>query len=249
MQNKKDLEAAMPDIRALSPDAVHEPDIPAKDFTQGAEQVYIRATECRAAFENSLLDWNVADKIPVYCGALRQLTSSWTQINLSQPEKQLEWIQLRSEAEDIRYELIAAMRHAFSKKPQLMEKLSVVGAYSTNAEFIQGMNDIAMLAEDNLSLLQRIKDFDTSLIEWAADLSARLAELLAQATVDRSTSPEAKDLRDRAYTLLKMAVDELCEAAQYVFRRDTGKAALFTVQYHPRKRKKQETKKETAAIA
>ncbi|MCX6581921.1 MAG: hypothetical protein NT166_17260 [Candidatus Aminicenantes bacterium] len=76
---------------------------------------------------------------------------------------------------------------------------------------------MAVLGRVNLQLLEAIP-FDKSLLDKAAQASYDLSTVLANAIRDRMRPSDAKEIRDRAYTRLKEAVDEIRFYGRYVFR-------------------------------
>lgn len=64
---------------------------------------------------------------------------------------------------------------------------------ASNPDFIQNCNDYAVLGRSNKELLLAI-GYDLANLERIAELSKILADLYAQVTLDRSTSPELTTL-------------------------------------------------------
>jgi len=63
-----------------------------------------------------------------------------------------------------------------------------------------------------------------------------MADLYAQVTINRSSDlPQMTLTRDKAFTLLKNSIDELCLQARFIFRSEKEKAELFTIDM-PRKK-------------
>ena len=61
-----------------------------------------------------------------------------------------------------------------------------------------------------------------------------MADLLSKATSDRGDNNQARVIRDKAFTLLKQAVDEIRDCGQYVFWRDTQRYKGYVSHYHKR---------------
>jgi hypothetical protein len=64
-----------------------------------------------------------------------------------------------------------------------------------------------------------------------------LADLLSRATSERGDNNQARVTRDKAYTLLKQALDEIRECGQYVFWRNPQRLKGYVSQYHKRWKK------------
>ena len=75
-------------------------------------------------------------------------------------------------------------------------------------------------------------------------MSDEMAELLSRATTDRAEDNQARVTRDKAYTLLKQAIDEIRSVGQYVFWRDAQRYRGYVSQYarrYNKNRKDEET--------
>jgi hypothetical protein len=106
---------------------------------------------------------------------------------------------------------------------------------------IQGLNDLAVLGKDNPLLLKKI-NFDMTLLDRAAETSKRMAPLLAETTTEREGESDSKKIRDRAYTHLKEAVDEIYEHGQFAFRQDDERRRGYRSNYMYKRRKRYEGK-------
>jgi len=116
----------------------------------------------------------------------------------------------------------------------------------SNTDMIQDLNDLSVLGKDNTTLLQTI-GFDLTLLDTAAVKADEMAELLSQATADRADNSAARIIRDKAYTLLKRAVDEVRTVGQYIFWRDETRLKGYVSRYRKTRRSKSNTNEEPAA--
>jgi hypothetical protein len=71
-------------------------------------------------------------------------------------------------------------------------------------------------------------------LEVAATTSAEMAELLSLASSERATDNEERVIRDKAFTLLKEAVDQIRTCGQYVFWRDAQRFKGYVSTYNKR---------------
>ncbi len=111
---------------------------------------------------------------------------------------------------------------------------------------IQDVNDLSVLGKEHTTLLQTI-GFDLTLLDTAAVKADEMAELLSQATADRADNSAARIIRDKAYTLLKRAVDEVRTVGQYIFWRDETRLKGYVSRYRKTRRSKSNTNEEPAA--
>ncbi len=156
------------------------------------------------------------------------------------------WAAKKDDAEYILWDLKTAMDYAFSGYKDLLAKVSMIREGASNADFVQDLNDSSVLAIENKELLEGAK-YDMANAQLAAVLSKELAELLAQATVDKSSTPELSLDRAKGFTLLKTSIDELISQARYILRADRFKAAQFMI--NPPRKKPSKKKVEAAESA
>ena len=81
-----------------------------------------------------------------------------------------------------------------------------------------------------------------TLLDRAADTSKRIASLLAETNIERNKGSDSKKIRDRVYTHLKEAVDEIYEHGQFAFRQDDERRRGYRSNYMHERRKRYEGK-------
>jgi hypothetical protein len=116
---------------------------------------------------------------------------------------------------------------------------------------IQDLSDMAVLGGANPEPLQAI-DFDMKKLDIAAETSTTMSDLLAKANGARMSGNMHKALRDKAYTFMKEAVDEIRLNGKYVFWRNEERKKRYVsryLQYHiTRTRKESKKKTEESAL-
>ncbi len=85
----------------------------------------------------------------------------------------------------------------------------------------------------NIAELEKAK-YDLGNFDVAAQQSDTLAELLAKANGATLDNSKAKEIRDRAYTHLKEAIDELRATGKYAFRKDPERYKGYISRYKRR---------------
>jgi hypothetical protein len=111
----------------------------------------------------------------------------------------------------------------------------------SRASVIQSLNDLSVLGKANLELLAAI-NFDISLLDNAAQTADELAKLVAAATTDMMKPNETADIRDRAYSHLKEAVDIIRGYGKYVSYQNKERFTGYISQYIRRLRIRQARK-------
>ena len=109
-----------------------------------------------------------------------------------------------------------AYRYAFRKDATLLSKVATIAEGYGNADMLQDASDLALLGRDNLGLLNLI-GFDVSKIETLENNVDELSVILARANGEKLEGNEPLLLRNKAYSHLKEAVDEIRACGKYVF--------------------------------
>ncbi|MCP4137108.1 MAG: hypothetical protein GY754_39430 [bacterium] len=138
----------------------------------------------------------------------------------------------------LKNKLQSDFRFAYRNIPELMKTLRHNGK-STNSGVIQELNDLSVLGKDNPEPLKKI-GFDMEQLEKAAETSSVLGLLLAETSIKQTY---LKDIRDRAYTYLKEAVDEIRNTGKYAFQEDKKRQTGYISQYLQRRNRKYSQKK------
>ena len=124
----------------------------------------------------------------------------------------------------------------YGKVPDVLGRISAIAEGYSNADMIQDLNDLATLGRDHPDGLAAIQ-FDMTMLDEAAQMADEMENLLGLATTERGETGEAIDLRNRAFTHLKEAVDEIRTYGQFVFRDDDKRLAGYYSLHLRRKRR------------
>ena len=95
---------------------------------------------------------------------------------------------------------------------------------------IQDLSDLAALGEAGAAELKAMR-FDKPRLAQASVLADDMAVLLARAKGETADDSYTKLMRDRAYTHLKAAVDEVRVTGRYVFRNDKERRKAYASDY------------------
>ncbi|MBG6131632.1 hypothetical protein IWQ47_003048 [Aquimarina sp. EL_43] len=221
-------------LEALPQEAVKSPTIPVDVFMQEAENLFVWAEEDKETLIAKGLDWQVyAEDLPTRTGACRYAQAVWMKERYSQEEAAKAWREESPKAYEFRNDLLADLRFAFRKRLDLLARVRAIADGEGDADMIQDLMDISVLGKANIAELEKAK-YDLSNFDMAAQQSDSLAELLAKANGATLDNSKAKEIRDRAYTHLKEAIDELRETGKYAFRKDPERYKGYISQYKRR---------------
>ncbi len=174
-------------INALATEDVRRPTIPVAEFIQEAEDLYHWCQPDKAELKRVGLDWSLVESLPSRAGATRHAQSQWNAIYLAQKEAQKQFNELSPEAYDLRDELLHHLFYAFRKAPDLLSRTRQIAEGTGDADLVQDLSDIYVLASQNMKYFEAI-GLTTAPLERARNLSQTLARVLGAAHSEDKTS-------------------------------------------------------------
>ncbi|NBC84298.1 MAG: hypothetical protein GVY19_13095 [Bacteroidetes bacterium] len=228
--SKTDYEAKLASITAIPDDQVKEPHMPVDIYLQESENTYHWAQDDKEKFLSINFDWALVEDLLVRAGACREAQSIWMKESRTREEAERQWKEEAPEAFEFRDQLIRDFRWAFRKRPDLLGNVDAIDEGYTNADMIQDLNDLAVLGKDHPTELEA-SNFDMAKLDEAAALSDRMATINAKANGERHQDNEEKKIRDKAYTHLKEALDEIRDAGKYLFWNKPDRLKGYTSDY------------------
>ncbi len=220
--------------------------MPIAAYIHEAEALSEWCREDGAAFKPLKDIWKLAKDIPVRAGALRELESMWRKERNTPEGAERRWKEESTALFEMRKGLLAAFRYAFREDKSLLRRVSDIAKGNTNAERLQNLNDLAVLGRANQDLLSGI-GFDLAQLDEAAAKSDEMSEVLAIAVNQRKVVSETLKLRDKAYTHLKEAVDEVYCAGRYLLRHNSERLKGYSSEYLNKGRNKKAGQPDSAA--
>ncbi len=222
MSNLTDYNAKENDLLAIAKEEVEAPRSSVDSFLQNSENLIVWCQDDKAKLTKAGLDWSLVADVPLRIGACRHAESIWTKDKNTRADAREKWKQLSPAAHELRDDLVHDLGYAFRKHPDLLRVLDEIKEGKSNYDMIQDLNDLAVLGKDNLQLVKDIGVGEEKL-DRAAKLSDESASLYAQVNGDKNEQNPSKLMRDRAYTYLSIAVDEILACGRYVFRKDPNR--------------------------
>ena len=244
MSSHEDYQAKIAIIEAIPDDQMKSPNMPVDHYIQEAENLYQWCLPDKEKLTAAGLDRKLIEDMPPRCGALREAESLWFKDRFGQEAAQKEWNKKSPAAYDLRDRLLHSFRYAFRNRPDLLDRVSDIAEGSAHADMIQDLNDLAVLGRENFDLVSAIK-LDAANLDEASNIADEMANLFAASTAGREDNSAARIIRDKAFTYLKQAVDEVRACGQYVFWRDDSRSKGYGSAYFRRMRSRSSGKKQT----
>ncbi len=216
MRNVECFESKLPEILAIKDgDIRRQKMMPVATYLQEADDLYAWCQPDKAALVGAGLDWRIVEDIPVRAGALREIVSRCAVLRFTMSAAKEQWKEKAKALSAMRSALLHSFRFAYRENSRVMERISAIAGSRSHAAMIQDLNDLSVLGKNNPGELPAI-GFDMRMLDKAAELAVECADILASSTLG-SAYGEAKRIKDKAFTLLKLAVDCVYECGRYVF--------------------------------
>lgn len=178
--------------------------------------LYIWVQNDRALLEAVGLDWQLVDDLSLRVAACRYIEGEWQNHLSTTSDAEKEWTQKRDEAKALSVDLTRALRFALRRKLNVLGAQKQTTGYLSQAAFIEYCYNIAFLAADYKEQLQAV-GFDVSRLDGACDDAEHLSVLLARVHTERGEQYIIRNQRNRAYTHLKEAVDQIRRCGKFAF--------------------------------
>jgi hypothetical protein len=237
MKNAQDLQSTLPALEAIPAGDVAAPNMPVATFLQEAEDLNAWMQPDRAALEAHGQPAELLDSLPARIGALREAESEWNAARYEREQAQADYEALSAQAFDKFAHCVRHFRYAFRKHPALLARLPAGSGWASDAERIQELNNLAVTGREHLDLLAAA-GFDPALLDQLAATSDLLADQCALARGEKASGRGSKVLRDRAYTHLKAAVDEIRAVGRFLFWDDEARLCGYRSEYMRKNRAK-----------
>lgn len=235
--SKLDFDGVVEAINAIPDSIVSAPVMPVSVAIQEAEDLVEWCALDEDALVKAGLNWELVTDLPVRAGACRYAQAVWARKYQTRDEAAQEWLTRSPQGFDLRDELVHDFYHAFNSRPDLIKKVQIIDEGGSADDMVQDLSDLAELGEANLPLLTAV-GFDPEKLVTATQWSDELAVCLAKVNGERQDASEPKITRDRAYTYMKLAVDEIRRQGQYVFWRNPQRKKGYVSRFYRLKKTK-----------
>jgi hypothetical protein len=235
MANETIFQSLLSEINAVTPERLQSPYMPIDAFCADAAAVGEAAVHNRGAFEGIGFDGSHIDSIANRVAALRAAEAEWRNNAHELEEIEIQWREMCQEATELRAFLVHWFRYACRADNKAVSRLREIEQGNTQADLMQDMEELANFGQKHADALAAI-NFDLTMVAKAGELSHAMTQASATSRRESLEDSQLRLLRDKAYTLLKEAVDEVRVAAKALFWRDETTMALFRSGYTRRTR-------------
>ncbi|MFA8436231.1 MAG: hypothetical protein ACEPOZ_17080 [Marinifilaceae bacterium] len=212
---EEELEAML----SIPPEEVKVPQMPVGTFIQEAIDLRLWAEDDREQFLALGLELTFLDALPSRVNALIYAQGEWHNELCSRDPFWKQWQEEYSLAQELYRQLMSSFRFAFRNRPDLRKFLNSLAQGRSKQYFAQKLINLAILGWDQKELLQSVS-FDLNLLDQAHATGTRIGKLVATANSLHKRNSKNKELRNRAYTHLKCAMDQVRDMGKYVFRKN-----------------------------
>ena len=244
--NLKDYEQLIETISSIPNQHVLTPNLPVDIFLQEAENLFHWVQQDKEKLLSVGIPEELIDDLPRRAGALREAQARWIKELNTRRKFQTIWNERSPEAFDFRDTLIHTCRYAYRHHPDILGRIAYIAEDYSNADMIQDLQNLAVLGKNNPEPLKAI-GFDMEELDRASRMSDEMADLLARANGENSSDHEDKVIRDKAFTYLKEAVDEIRECGKYLFWRNEERLKGYSSAYMRRIRNRMKASKDSEA--
>jgi hypothetical protein len=216
MSDKQDYDACYDAFMAIPDEEVKAPGIPVESAIQENENLYLWSLDDKAELMGAGLPEATIDSLTVRNGACRTAEAMWKREQHTPQDAQKEWAERAPAAYELHGRLLHDFRYAFRNDQRLLKKVSDIADGTGDADMIQDLSNLVALGEANPEPLALI-NFNVTLLPLANTTADELAIVLAQANGEKEIDNQVKIIRDRAYTYMQQAADEIKNCGRYVF--------------------------------
>tara|TARA_R110001583_G_scaffold12056_7_gene53769 strand:+ start:130 stop:846 length:717 start_codon:yes stop_codon:yes gene_type:complete len=231
MSDKENYEALKPTYEVKPQEIVKQPNMPIDIAVNEAMDTHYNAKQDSDKLATTDIDISLIEDLPVRAGGLKYAQFLWDQVYKDTSTAEEEWKTLSPIAYDLRDELLHVFRYAYRKDEKLMVLVGRIAEGSGHADLVMDLGSLAMLGKNNPAPLQAV-NLDITKLDRASELSEQCNELLGRVHGARTADDQTeKDMRDRAFTHLKQAVDTIREAGKFLFWKDEERVLLYGSRY------------------
>lgn len=240
MTQKESFISQEPAMMALEANQVKTPNMAVDIAAQEAEDQAGVATTYKDKLAEAGLTDETITLLKTRSSALREAEAQWRISFNAHVENIALWDAQSVEGFALKDSLSAAFRFAYRKEEYVLAKVKEIGKGTGNEDMIQDLLEYSVLGKANTSPLEAI-NFDLTQLDTAAEMSNTLSLLHAKSVLQRQQQHQLKNVRDRAFTIMKETLDLVRDCGKYVFNDEPEIKKLFASAHLRKLRMKKST--------
>ena len=219
------------------------PTIPVSIALQEAEDLFDWCMKDKEILMRAGLDWKLVEDIPERTRTLREIEAKWNSDKLEFRKVQADMKHSFRSALNLRRKLLHYFYYAFENNKNEYSKVQRISEGNSNADIIQSLFNLSALGQKHKDQLKTI-GLDLSILDQASVESVELAELYAKFNTAQRESRPDQELRNKAYTHLKDAVNKIRHIGQFVFWENEDRLEGYVSGYLRKRNQVRKKKKE-----
>lgn len=221
------------------------PNMPVGVFAQEAYSIYKYAMADRTTLERVGLDWRMVQELPARIDLLREREADWWEARFTREFEEIEHEKAILRGDAIREKLLRDIKFALHGEDKFDEIIEKLKESEDLAEYLIEFRAVEFLAEKNKDLLKTV-GADLALIDELREVQQDLRTYHLGAITKGQNDRRRKCSRNKAYTFLRAALEELRRCAEHALWDNPERLKGYQSQYfkrsssRPRPRKKRD---------
>ncbi len=211
-------------LKQIKPEDIKVPTVPVDSYANEANTLSNTATEDKDKLVSAGIDPVYIDGLEIRADVLRFAESKWRTTYKEYSDNRKLWVEKSTEAKYVRKKVLHNLRFIAYNDASLRGKINLVLDGKGNDDLVQDLSDLYLLATNNEEKLLKV-GYSKDTTELCGALSDELADILAK--INGKKKSESILMRNRAYTYLKVAVDEVRRYGKFVFWEDERRRAKY----------------------
>ncbi len=221
--NYYELEEILKEIKL---EDIKVPTVPVDFYINEAGTLSNTATADKDELVSAGIDTVYIDSMKVRADVLRFAESKWRTTYKEYSDNRKLWVERSTEGKYVRKKILHNLRFIAYDDASLRGKINLVLDGKGNDDLVQDLSDLYLLATNNEEKLLKV-GYSKDVTEQCGALSDELADILAK--INGNEKSESILMRNRAYTYLKIAVDEVRRYGKFVFWEDESRRSKYKI--------------------
>jgi hypothetical protein len=214
-----DYENVLDDLLKLKNDTVKSPHVPIDFYLNDAETLFEWAIDDKGELLEAGLDLIYIKDLPNRIGALRQAQALWYKASGIKEVALMAWKIEEPLAYEMLREALSVFRFVFRNIPdKLQQVLYIILRFGEN-DFVSDFSTLVKLGRENIFLIKKY-EINLSILNSLNNKAQTFEALLEEANGANQEDSQALIMRNKAFTHLKHAVDEIKAYGRFIFKDD-----------------------------